>query len=321
MILFLNIKHRNLQLKLIKSFEKNFNKYFIACRPSQWTKNLIVFSAPLFSFSFERNIWLSAVYAFFIFCLISSSIYLINDSLDVKSDRNHPRKKFRPIASGKVSIRSALLIATVLFISSLVIAWTISKALFLVFLLYFLIQIFYCLYLKRKPILDIFSIASGFLLRAIAGIVACSLPSSPWFLLTVGLLALFLAIEKRKAELRLSIERGLFTREVLKRYSLPLLLRLEGLVSTSSFITYSLWASGPLLGGANSPWMMISIPFVLIGIFRYQLLSDPEESERRKESDPDHSSEKPEEILLYDRGIKLTLLGWLSTIIIIGFFV
>ena len=248
-----------MQFKPIKIFEKNYKNFLIACRPSQWTKNLIVFSGPLFSFSFENNIWLSGLYAFFTFCLISSSIYLINDSLDVKSDCNHPRKKLRPIASGKISIRSAFLFALILIVSSLVLSWTISKSLSLIISLYFLIQIFYCLYLKRKPILDIFSIASGFLLRAIAGISVSSLPSSPWFLLTVGLLALFLAIEKRKAELRLSKERGLFTREVLKRYSLPLLLRLEGLVSTSTFITYSLWASGPLLGGANSPWMMLSI--------------------------------------------------------------
>ena len=177
----------------------------------------------------------------------------------------------------------------------------------------------YCLYLKRKPILDIFSIASGFLLRAIAGIAACSLPNSPWFLLTVGLLALFLAIEKRKAELRLSSEKGQVTREVLKRYSLPLLLRLEGLVSTSAFITYSLWASGPVLKGAGSTWMMLTIPFVLVGIFRYQLLSDPDESMRRKESNPDHATEKPEEIFLTDKGIQLTFLSWLATTAIIGF--
>ena len=310
-----------MQFKLLKPFEINYRSLFIACRPSQWTKNFIVFSAPLFSFSFEVNIWLSGLYAFITFCLVSSSIYLINDSIDIKSDSKHPRKKFRPIASGKISIVSALIIALLLFISSLLISWSISKSLCLVVLLYFFIQVFYCFYLKKKPILDIFSIASGFLLRAIAGIAACSLPNSPWFLLTVGLLALFLAIEKRKAELRLSIERGFFTREVLKRYSLPLLLRLEGLVSTSSFLTYSLWASGPLLGGANSPWMMITIPFVLIGIFRYQLLSDPEESERRRELDPDHATEKPEEILISDRGIKLTLLGWLITVAIIGFLI
>ncbi len=310
-----------MQFKLIKILKINYKSILIACRPNQWTKNFIVFSAPLFSFSLDGKIWLSGLYAFIIFSLISSSVYLINDSLDIKSDRNHPKKKYRPIASGKVPIECALILASFLLISSLVLSYMISKPLSLIVFLYFLIQIFYCLYLKKKPILDIFSIASGFLLRALAGIAACSLPNSPWFLLTVGLLALFLAIEKRKAELRLSIERGFFTREVLKRYSLPLLLRLEGLVSTSSLITYSLWASGPLLGGANSPWMMITIPFVLMGIFRYQLLSDPEESERRKELLPDHSSENPEQILISDSGIKLTLLGWLSTVAIIGFLI
>ena len=298
-----------------------FNKeLYKACRPRQWPKNLLVFAAPLFNFTFDSLIWFYGLIAFIAFCLVSSSIYLLNDSLDFKSDRNHPRKKFRPIASGKISIKSARILSFILFILSLAISWSVSRALTIVIGFYFLIQIVYCLWLKRKPILDIFSIASGFLLRAIAGITACSLPNSPWFLLTIGLLALFLAIEKRKAELRLSIERGYVTREVLKRYSLPLLLRLEGLVSTSSFITYSLWASGPIFRGAGSTWMMITIPFVLVGIFRYQLLSDPEESKRRKESNPDHATEMPEEILLSDRGIQLTLLGWLAATAIIGFF-
>ena len=129
---------------------------------------------------------------------------------------------------------------------------------------------------------------------------------------------LFLVIEKRKAELRLAVDRKLFTRKVLERYSLPLLLRLESCVSTSSFVTYSLWASGPTLGGAKSPWMMITIPFVLFGIFRYQFISDPEEANRLKVRKPLINCEKPEEILLSDLGIRITILGWILTTLIIG---
>ena len=172
--------------------------------------------------------------------------------------------------------------------------------------------------LKNQPILDIFCIASGFLLRGIAGLVAAFLPISPWFLITIGLAALFLVIEKRKAELRLAIDTKLFTRKVLERYSLPLLLRLESCVSTSSFVTYSLWASGPTLGGAKSSWMMITIPFVLFGIFRYQFISDPEEANRLKVRKPLINCEKPEEILLSDLGIRITILGWIFTTLIIG---
>ena len=292
--------------------------YLIAFRPRQWTKNLIVFAAPFFNFEFRSEIWLSAFYAFIIFCMISSSVYLINDSIDIEVDKKHPEKRFRPIASGKVSISTARILSTVLFCLSVFFSLQISNLLTLIILLYFFIQINYCFKLKNQPILDIFCIASGFLLRGIAGLVAAFLPISPWFLITIGLSALFLVIEKRKAELRLAIDKNLFTRKVLKRYSLPLLLRLESCVSTSSFVTYSLWASGPVLGGAKSPWMMITIPFVLFGIFRYQFISDPEEANRLKVRKPLINCEKPEEILLSDLGIKITILGWILTTLIIG---
>jgi len=292
--------------------------YLFAFRPRQWTKNLIVFAAPFFNFEFRSEIWFSASYAFIIFCMISSSVYLINDSIDIEVDKKHPEKKFRPIASGNVSISTARTLSISLVFLSVVLSSQISSLLTLIILLYFFFQIIYCLKLKNQPILDIFCIASGFLLRGIAGLVAAFLPISPWFLITIGLSALFLVIEKRKAELRLAIDRKLFTRKVLERYSLPLLLRLESCVSTSSFVTYSLWASGPTLGGAKSPWMMITIPFVLFGIFRYQFISDPEEANRLKVRKPLINCEKPEEILLSDLGIRMTILGWILTTLIIG---
>ena len=289
-----------------------------ACRPRQWSKNLLVFAAPLFSFRFEAHVWLAAIGALLAFCLISSAIYLLNDCLDVASDRAHPSKRHRPIAAGLVSVPAALTTAAVLTLVSLSLAAWITPALAGVVLLYGLIQVGYCLQLKRMPLLDLFCIASGFLLRAIAGVVAGGFGFSPWFLLTVGLLALFLAIEKRKAELRVAQDRGVITRKVLERYSLPLLLRLESLVATSAFISYSLWAAGPALNGASTSWMLLTVPFALVGIFRYQLLSDPEEAERRRERAPDRTSEKPEEILLGDRGIQLTLGGWLVTVVLVG---
>lgn len=289
-----------------------------SCRPRQWPKNLVVFSAPLFAFRFEIDIWLPAFVAFAAFSLISSAIYLLNDCLDVASDRAHPSKKYRPIAAGLVSIPSALICATALALASLCLAGWLNPNLGSLVLLYGLIQAGYCIKLKQVPLLDLFCIASGFLLRAMAGAAASSLPTSPWFLLCVGLLALFLAIEKRKAELRSAIGQGVITRKVLERYSLPLLLRLESTVTTSAFMSYSLWASGPALRGSSTSWMLLTVPFVLVGIFRYQLLSDPAEVDRRSEWLNVQTCEKPEEILLGDLGIQLTLLGWLVTTAIIG---
>jgi 4-hydroxybenzoate polyprenyltransferase len=290
----------------------------LAARPRQWPKNLLVFAAPLFAFRFELDVWLRSGGALVAFCLISSAIYLLNDCLDLQADRAHPRKRLRPIAARMVSVSAALTTAAVLALLSLSLAVFIIPALGVVVLFYGLIQILYCVSLKRVPLLDIFCIASGFLLRAIAGVVAGGFGFSPWFLLTVGLLALFLAIEKRKAELRVAQGLGVITRKVLERYSLPLLLRLESLVATSAFMSYSLWAAGPALNGASTTWMLLTVPFALVGIFRYQLLSDPEEAERRRLLAPERTSEKPEEILLGDRGIQFTLLAWLFTVVAVG---
>ncbi len=289
-----------------------------ACRPQQWTKNLLVFAAPLFAFRFEPAVWLPSGAALVAFCLISSAIYLLNDCVDIAADRAHPTKRNRPIAHGLVTVPSARAMAALLTAVSLSMAAVLAAPLAGVLLAYALIQVSYCFQFKRMPLLDLFCIASGFLLRAIAGGVAADLPLSPWFLLTVGLLALFLAIEKRKAELRVAQGRGVNTRAVLERYSLPLLLRLESTVATSAFMSYSLWAAGPALRGASTSWMLLTVPFVLVGIFRYQLLSDPDEAERRRAVDPEHSSEKPEDILLNDRGIQFTLAGWLLTTAAIG---
>jgi len=285
-----------------------------ACRPRQWTKNLLVYASALFSFQLNPSIWWASTEALLAFCLISSAVYLLNDVIDRDADRAHPSKCRRPIASGALPVPIALSAAALITALSLAMAAFVSPGLAAVIAGYAVIQTAYCLGLKRQPLLDLFCIASGFLLRALAG----RLGASPWFLLTIGLLALFLAVEKRKAELRISLDRGVVTRQVLLRYSLPLLQRLESLVASSAFMAYALWSAGPTLRGASTSWMLLTVPFVIVGIFRYQLLSDPEETERRCARYPDRNSEKPEEILLGDRGIQLTLLGWLATAIVVG---
>ena len=292
--------------------------FISACRPRQWTKNLLIYASAFFSFQPSLDIWKLSTEALISFCLISSSIYLLNDVIDREADRAHPRKCNRPIASGALKVSEALIGGSITTCLSLIIAINVSISLAVVIISYATIQIFYCLGLKNKPLLDLFCIASGFLLRAFAGLVATGLGASPWFLLTIGLLALFLAVEKRKAEMRISLDRGVVTRQVLLRYSLPLLQRLESLVASSAFMTYALWSAGPTLRGASTSWMLLTVPFVIAGIFRYQLLSDPEETERRCARYPNRNCEKPEEILLGDLGIKLTLLGWLTTAIVVG---
>ena len=139
-----------------------------ACRPRQWTKNLLVFAAPLFAFIVDAEIWLAACGSLVAFCLISSSIYLLNDSLDVEADRQHPRKRYRPIAAGQVPVPFALTTSALLAVLSLTLAAAVSPPLAGVILAYGLIQVGYCLRLKREPLLDLFCIAAGFLLRSMA---------------------------------------------------------------------------------------------------------------------------------------------------------
>ena len=290
-----------------------------SCRPRQWLKNLIIFTPALFSFKIDNEIWIYSFYAFVTFCLISSGIYIINDVFDKDSDSLHPRKKFRPIASGDISIFLAIIFSIFLCISSICLSLYISTNLTLLVFTYLIIHILYSSWIKNKPQVELFCISSGFLIRSLAGGVATNLPISPWFLLTVSLLSLFLAIEKRKAELlNETIVNSGMTRFVLDRYSMPLLLRMEGLISTSSFISYSLWASGPIMDGAQSDKMLLTVPFVLAGIFRYQLLSDPEELERRKRYNPLLTCERPEDMIFNDKVLRYIVLAWLLITIIIG---
>jgi 4-hydroxybenzoate polyprenyltransferase len=293
--------------------------YLAALRPRQWTKNLIVFAAPLFAFSIHWSSFWGSLLAFALFCAASSSFYLLNDIADVDSDRRHPVKCKRPIAAGLVSVPIALAMAVVLLGGALSVGWWKSLALGATLTAYAILQVAYNLKLKRTPILDIVAIAAGFVLRALAGFAATQLPLSVWFLLCTAMLALFLGVEKRKAELRLLQLKGGTVRAVLKRYSLPLLTRMESTVTTGAVMSYAIWSSGPQVKGASTPWMMLTLPFVIYGIFRYQLLSDPKErlEHSGSESHREERTERPEEILLTDLPILLTVLSWILTVFVI----
>lgn len=291
--------------------------YLAALRPRQWTKNLIVFAAPLFAFSVNLESILGSFLAFALFCAASSSFYLLNDIVDVEADRKHPVKCKRPIASGAVSIPVAIAMAVILLGGAVIIGWMRSRWLGATIISYALLQVAYNLKLKRTVILDVVAIAMGFVFRAYAGGAATKIPLSPWFLLCTAMLALFLGVEKRKAELRLIKISGGKTRAVLRRYSFGLLDRMESVVTNGAILTYAIWSSGPQVNGASTPWMMLTLPFVMYGIFRYQLLSDPEEiarrTEGRNEGEVGGQSERPEEVLLKDRPILLTVVGWVLT--------
>lgn len=293
--------------------------YINALRPRQWTKNLIIFAAPLYAFSISWSSLLESLLTFILFCSVSSGFYLINDIIDVEADRLHPIKRKRPIASKLVDIRIAIAMAALLLVGAFSISWLKALDLGATITGYIFLQIAYNVRLKKMVFLDIGAIAGGFILRAYAGAVTTHIKLSPWFLLCTAMLALFLAIEKRKAELRTLIDQGGETRSVLKKYSLTLLNRMENIVTTCTIMSYALWSSGPKLGGASTSWMLLSLPFVLYGIFRYQLISEPKKLADIEDATyyQIKSSERPEEVLLKDFPILINLICWVGVCFVI----
>jgi 4-hydroxybenzoate polyprenyltransferase len=284
--------------------EQGISPYLRALRPHQWHKNLIVFGAPLFAFQIDSSTLLLGLGAFVLLSMASSSFYLLNDVRDLESDRQHPVKRRRPVASGAVSVPAAIAMAVILLGAALGLSFWQAQALGTAVAAYAVLQLLYNAVLKRTVLLDVMAIAAGFVLRAWAGAAATSLTTSPWFLICTALLALFIAIEKRKAELRLMGSDSRSTRKVLRSYSLPLLIRMENTVAAGAIVTYTIWSSGPQVQGAPTSWMLVTIPFVLYGVFRYQLLSTP-----REDADGT-ASERPDEIFLTDLPIIVNTLGW-----------
>jgi 4-hydroxybenzoate polyprenyltransferase len=284
------------------SITKISHPYYLlkAMRPHHWVKNLVVFAAPLFALQLDATSVLLASIAFIVFSLTASSFYLINDVADVKADRQHPIKCKRPIAAGLVAIPVALLTAVTCLAGSLLISFSITPWLGISVGTYALVQAGYNVGLKHEPIIDILCISAGFVLRALGGAAATAVPVSDWFVLCVGLLAFYLGIEKRKAELKSLGSKGT-TRRVLKQYTLPWLNRMESVVTASTLMSYSLWA----IDGAKSHWMLATIPFVTYGIFKYQALSEQGEGEA------------PEITLFRSNQLLLTVVLWALTSILI----
>lgn len=236
-----------------------------AMRPKQWVKNVLVFAAPAAAGAVLRwDVLRPTLFALVAFILVSSAVYLLNDSRDVAEDRQHPRKRFRPIAAGEVSIPLALTLSAVTFLAGVGLAWWTSPALGVVLIVYAVMQVGYTVALKHQPILDLAIVAFGFLLRAVAGGVASGIPLSQWFLLVASFGSLFMVAGKRYSEIvQLGPEAG--TRPSLAAYT-PSYLRFVWMFSAVLMVAfYSLWAFDQRHGDVWSvPWTWVSIaPFAL----------------------------------------------------------
>jgi 4-hydroxybenzoate polyprenyltransferase len=273
-----------------------------ALRPLQWTKSLLVFAALIFTRSvFELDPLMRTIGAFVVFCMASSAIYLINDLQDIEKDRFHPVKRLRPIAAGHLEPRTAALLASGLAIASLVGSFLIRPELALVIGIYLALMLGYTFGLKRLVILDVFIIASGFVLRAAAGAVALSVPISPWLYICSLLLALFLGFGKRRHELLSLRTAAARHRENLDAYSVSLLDQLIAVTAAATVIAYSVYTfQAPTLPENHA--MMATIPFVLYAVFRYLYLLYKKQE-----------GGSPEVLLVRDRPLLLSILGWAIT--------
>ncbi|HLB64721.1 MAG TPA: decaprenyl-phosphate phosphoribosyltransferase [Anaerolineales bacterium] len=269
-------------------------------RPRQWPKNAFLFAALVF----DRQLLspeplLRAMSGFVLLCLASGLVYIINDLVDLPHDRQHPVKRKRPIASGKLSVRAARAAAAVLAALTLAGSLALDLRFALIVAVYVVSNLLYSFWLKHIPIIDVFVVASGFVLRVAAGVVLLTVERfSPWLYVCTTLLALYLGFGKRRAEMVLLADGANAHRKVLDGYTIPLLDSLIIIVSGTTIVAYSLYTfSAPNLPGNHL--MMLTIPFVIYGIFRYLLLIHVQDA-----------GGAPEEMILTDRPLLSTFLLW-----------
>jgi len=269
---------------------------FVSLRPKQWTKNLLLFAGIVFAAKLgDASRWWDALAGFAAYCAASSASYLVNDVRDAPHDRDHPVKRLRPIARGELSPWLAEAIAALLIFLAFLLVAPLGLASILFLGTFFALQAAYTLALKHVVLLDVMTIGGLFVVRAAAGAAAVHVRISPWLLLCTALLALFLALAKRRSELVLVGADATPGRPVLEGYSLALVDQLVTIVASSTVISYCLYT----FTARDSKAMMITIPFVVFGVFRYLLLM------HRRDL-----GEEPEEILLRDVPILLCIAGW-----------
>ena len=280
----------------------------LSLRPAQWTKNLIVFAALLFS---GRLIVLESVVrsieAFAIFCMLSGVVYLINDVADREADRQHPLKRSRPIASGQVSVAAALTTAAVLGACALAWAFWLAPQFGVLAAAYLVLQAMYSGPLKHIVIIDVLTIAVGFVLRAAAGAAAIAVTFSEWLLIMTILLALFMALSKRRHELVLLADTAKGHRRILEEYSPYLLDQMISVVTASTLVAYAIYTVSPdTIAKFHTNRLGLTLPFPLYGIFRYLYLVHQKEG-----------GGSPSEMLLNDRPLLLCVALWAATVAVI----
>ena len=272
-------------------------------RPRQWVKNVLVFAAPFVGGDlFTPGVIPKLLLAFVAFSLAASGIYLVNDAKDVAADRAHPTKRFRPIAAGIVAPRLAIAVAVLLLLAAVGVSLLASTHLVVVLAVYVAVQLAYCFWLKHQPVLDICIVASGFLLRAIAGGAATGIPLSQWFLLSAGFGSLFMVAGKRYAEMMLAERTGAKIRKSLESYAASYLRFVWALSATVLIMTYSLWAFQIREAHHNSVWSAVSIVPFVVAVLRYAVDVDS------------GNGGEPEEIALGDRVLQVLAIAWVATL-------
>lgn len=273
-------------------------------RPTQWSKNAVLFAALIFSkHLFDLHADLVVLAAFGCFCLVASGAYVMNDIRDCERDRQHPLKSLRPLPSGRIGIPIAIGLSLGLVAVGLGVAALLGRGFFLLTLGYWLLQVAYTFALKNIVILDVMSIATGFVIRAIAGGVVIDVPVSQWLIICTFLLALFLGFSKRRHELVLLEGRAIDHRESLREYSPYFLDQMISVVTSSTVVAYAIYTASPeVMERLGTDQLYVTLPFVLFGIFRYLYLVHQREE-----------GGNPTQLLLNDRPLQADIFLWILT--------
>jgi 4-hydroxybenzoate polyprenyltransferase len=281
---------------------------FITSRPQQWIKNFFIFAAIIFSQNIlNLSLLGKTIVAFISFCLLSSSFYIFNDLQDLEEDKRHPLKSKRPLASGRLEKSYALFSFGVLGFLGLILAASLNWPFLLISLVYFFLQVAYSLWLKHVVILDVFVIAAGFLIRVVAGGLAIKVTLSSWLLICSTLLALFLALSKRRHELVLLSKEASEHRPILEEYSPYFLDQLIAVVTASIVVAYCLYTiSEETVAKFGTSNLLFTVPFVLYGIFRYLYLIHQK-----------FEGGSPELLIIKDKPLLIDIFLWIVSAILI----
>lgn len=278
-------------------------KFIELMRPKQWVKNLFVFAPILFAGQLMNlPLLFQSVFAFIAFCGVSSSVYVLNDIIDVESDRVHKKKRYRPIASGDISIKQARILFAVLLLLTSVISLKLNTYFIATIILYFVNNLLYTFKIKNVVLLDVFSISTGFILRVVGGAVAISVSISSWMIITTIFISLFLGISKRRAELSGPNQENLEKqRKVLSDYDVVFVDQLNTVAAAGTILSYALYTvSEKAIASFHSDKLIYTTPFVIYGIFRYLYLLHQK-----------NLGESPTQIVTKDIPIIINSLLWL----------